>query len=161
MGMCSRRLELRGATVGSAWRHLFDSKIKGNGTTGRGEHVDEGVESSLCHTHPFNQLKLVHKAHGHSIGIGQGESSKHRLFVSLDPFGKDRRIGHEDVIADDLHRAAHRLRPRLPPIPIPFGQSVFDGDDRMVAFQIGPVFDHLHTGAFFALEAIVAITIEL
>lgn len=42
MGMCSRRLELRGAAVGAAWRHLFDSKIKGNGSTGRGEQVDEG-----------------------------------------------------------------------------------------------------------------------
>src|SRR5512133_1319245 len=56
----------------------------------------QGVENTLTKEwkarsaipHPFNQLKLVHKALGHSIGIGQGESSKHRLFVSLDPFGK-------------------------------------------------------------------------
>lgn len=48
--MYSRYLELRGATMGSAWRHLFDSKIKGNGTTGHGEHVDAGVEIQPGHT---------------------------------------------------------------------------------------------------------------
>ena len=56
----------------------------------------QGVENTLTKQwkarsaipHSFNQLELVHKALDHSIGIAQGESSKYRLFVSLDPFGK-------------------------------------------------------------------------
>src|SRR5436305_12696442 len=39
--------------------------------------------------HPFNELELIYKAFYLAVGMDKREPSKHSLFVSLKPFGKE------------------------------------------------------------------------
>ena len=55
--MCSRRLN-EGVLRWDRRGGIFSLKDQREWTTGRGEHVDEGVESSLCHICQFN---LIHQ----------------------------------------------------------------------------------------------------
>ena len=49
-----------------------------------------------------------------------------------DPLLQDLRIGHEHIVADELHAIAERPRQRLPAVPVAFGDAVFNRHDRIL-----------------------------
>ena len=60
----------------------------------------------------------------------------------LDAFLQDRRIGHEHVVADQLHLVAERLGQQLPAVPVLLGAAVFDRDDRVLPAPVDVEIDH-------------------
>ena len=54
-----------------------------------------------------------------------------------------RRVGDEQIVADELDLLAERLRQVLPAVPVVFGQAVFDGDDGILAHPAIPRTPHL------------------
>ncbi len=62
------------------------------------------------------------------------------------PSLEDLRVGHEDVVADQLHLGADRVGEPLPARPVAFGQAVLDGDDRVLADPVLVERDHLVAG---------------
>jgi hypothetical protein len=75
------------------------------------------------------------------------------------PSFKNLRVGHEDVVAHDLHRLAEAIGQDLPAIPVAFGHAVFDGDDRVLVDpggqDVGPLLGG--EGQAFAFEVVLAV----
>ncbi len=59
--------------------------------------------------------------------------------AAFDALGQTGGVGDEKIIAHQLNLAAQRLGQRLPSLPIILGTAILDGDDRIVAHQIGQV----------------------
>ena len=57
----------------------------------------------------------------------------------LQPLG----VGHEQVVADELHLAAELRGQLLPAVPVVLGQAVLDRADRLLVAQLLPQVDHL------------------
>ncbi len=75
-----------------------------------------------------------------------------------DAFLEDRRVGDEEVVADELDFIAKALGELLPAFPIAFGEAVFDGDDGRIFFDHPlEVTDHLLGGllAFFGFDEVI------
>ena len=51
----------------------------------------------------------------------------------LNPAREPLDVGHEQIVADELHAFTQALREQGPARPIVFGQTVFDRDDRIAA----------------------------
>ena len=51
-------------------------------------------------------------------------------------------VGHEEIVADQLHAFAEGGRQLLPARPIVLGQPVFDRNDRIAIAQFGIKRDH-------------------
>ncbi len=60
-----------------------------------------------------------------------------------DALGQDARIGHEQVITDQLDPAAQRRRQQRPAVPVTLAHAVLDRDDRIAADQVGQVLREL------------------
>ena len=56
-------------------------------------------------------------------------------------------IGHEEIVADELHARAKLPRQRLPSRPVVLGEAIFDRDDRVAVDPIA------HTGATICSES--------
>src|SRR3990172_7086551 len=52
-----------------------------------------------------------------------------------DPFPENPRVRDEDVVPDDLDLLSHRVRKHLPAVPVVLGETVLDGEDRVLAGQ--------------------------
>ena len=65
-------------------------------------------------------------------------------------------IGDENVVADDLDLGPEFLGHEFPAVPVVFGVTVLDGDDRKLVHQVGVKFDHFLGSQFpiFGLENI-------
>ena len=50
---------------------------------------------------------------------------------ALDAAAQDRRVGHEDVVADELDAFADALGQLLPAVPVVLGHAVLERDDRV------------------------------
>ncbi len=83
--------------------------------------------------------------------------------TAADAFANDLRVGHEDVIADDLRGLAELVSQQLPAIPIAFGHAVFDTDDRVLAGQRRQVIGEAGRSQFqlFRGEDVLAVLVEL
>ena len=83
--------------------------------------------------------------------------------VLLDASGQALRIGHEDVVADEVDLAAQPFSLYPPALPIVLGHAVLDGEDGIARDQIGIEIDHLAglKALALALELILAIVEEL
>ena len=66
------------------------------------------------------------------------------------------RIGHEDIVADQLHLLAEPVGQRLPAVPVAFGHAVFDADNRVARRPVSPQINQLGAAqrAAFAFEVI-------
>src|SRR6185436_512251 len=64
-----------------------------------------------------------------------------------DAFLQDLRVGHEHIVADQLHARAEHAREELPALPIAFGEAVLDRDDRVLANPVLVEADHLFRGS--------------
>ena len=53
-----------------------------------------------------------------------------------------RRVGHEQVVADQLDLLAEGVGQSRPALPVVLGHAVLDRDDRVAADQVRPVADH-------------------
>ena len=53
-----------------------------------------------------------------------------------DPAPEPDRIGHEQVVADELDACAELPGEQLPAVPIVFGESVFDRNNRITIDQV-------------------------
>ena len=51
----------------------------------------------------------------------------------LDTAGDELCVGHVDIVADDLNLVPQRGRVRPETVPVVFRQTVFDGDDGVLA----------------------------
>ena len=72
-------------------------------------------------------------------------------------------IGHEEVVADQLHARAQLARQRLPSRPIVLGQSVLDRDDRIAVDPVAVQAHHLFRVARLfvrAREDVAAVLVE-
>src|SRR3990172_2710511 len=48
------------------------------------------------------------------------------------PFPENPRVRDEDVVPDDLDLLSHRVRKHLPAVPVVLGETVLDGEDRVL-----------------------------
>ena len=73
------------------------------------------------------------------------------------------RVGHEQVVADQLHALAQALGEQLPAVPVVLGLAVLDGDDRVAVGQIGQILDELgrRQAALLGFELVTAGLVEL
>src|SRR5207245_11432839 len=83
--------------------------------------------------------------------------------AALDALLQARYVRHEQVVADELHLAAHGIGQPLPALPIVLRHSVLDGDDRIAA---GPFLIELRErvgveGPPFAFQVVLAVFVEL
>ena len=53
------------------------------------------------------------------------------------------RVGHEQVVTDQLARSADALGEQLPALPVVLGQAVLERHDRVARDPVGPEVDHL------------------
>ena len=81
--------------------------------------------------------------------------------VVLDPSLQALRIGHEQVVADDLDAFVQALGERRPSLPVVLGQGVLDRHDRVRVDQLGEERDHLLGGPRGALEVVRAVAVQL
>jgi hypothetical protein len=83
--------------------------------------------------------------------------------AALQAHGKTVGIGHEQVIADQLHLAAEHFGGRDPALPIVFGHAVFDGEDRIPVAEVREIFGELFRRQRFAFtgQFILAVLKEL
>src|SRR5256885_812644 len=63
-----------------------------------------------------------------------------------DPLRKDLRVGHKDVVANELHPMPQPLSEHLPALPVLLAQSVFDRDDRIAPDEALVIPDHILAG---------------
>ena len=56
------------------------------------------------------------------------------------------RVGHEEVVTDELNLAAKLGGELLPTGPIVFAEAIFDADDRVLVTQPDPKIDHFIAG---------------
>ena len=47
-------------------------------------------------------------------------------------------VGDEEIVADELNAAAQLVGQQLPAFPVVFGETVFEGDDRILAAPVVP-----------------------
>jgi len=64
----------------------------------------------------------------------------------LDALPEDRRVRHEDIVADELHARAQRGGQPLPARPVAFGETVLDRDDGVLADPVLVDRDHVVRG---------------
>ena len=64
------------------------------------------------------------------------------------PFCRNVGVCYKQIIADKLHVVADLVSQKFPAIPIVFGHSVFDGNDRILIAPVLPVRNHLIAGQF-------------
>src|SRR5579862_2826345 len=81
--------------------------------------------------------------------------------AAVDPVLQTRRIGDEDVVADELDARAEALRRRAPAVPVVLGVAVLDRDDREPVDETGPELGHLRGRRLSTLEAVDAVGVEL
>ena len=76
--------------------------------------------------------------------------------AAFDAAGELLDVGHEEVVANQLHAAAEALGEELPALPVVLAHAVFDGDDGVAVAEAFEVVDHLDRGkrAPFAGEAV-------
>ena len=81
----------------------------------------------------------------------------------FDAFGKDFRIGNEQVVADQLHFAAQFFGEEFPTCPVVFVHTVFNGDNRVFRYQVGEIVGKLFAGVGFAFgfQMVFAVFVEL
>uniref|UniRef100_A0A0N4ZDA9 LigA n=1 Tax=Parastrongyloides trichosuri TaxID=131310 RepID=A0A0N4ZDA9_PARTI len=81
----------------------------------------------------------------------------------LDTVAQTSRVGHEQIIADQLHLVADPVGQQLPAVPVVLGAAVLDRDDREALDQVGQVVDHALgvEGLALAGQLILAVLEEL
>src|SRR5690606_40576142 len=60
-----------------------------------------------------------------------------------DSLAEDRGVGHEQVVAHQLHAVTESFGQQLPARPVVLGHAVFDGDDRVVVHPVRQVVHEL------------------
>src|SRR5690606_24469202 len=83
--------------------------------------------------------------------------------AAFDAVAEDARVGHEQVVADQLDPVAQALGQQLPAVPVALVHAVLDGDDRVLRGPIGEEVDELLAGQALALagEVVLAVVEEL
>src|SRR5207253_744694 len=74
--------------------------------------------------------------------------------AALDPLRENRRVGDEDVVANQLRDRAEGSGELGPTVPVTFGQTVLDRDDRVLAAKLAVVRDHLIRRLLSAFEVV-------
>src|SRR4029434_7984303 len=71
-------------------------------------------------------------------------------------------VGHQQVVADQLHPVTESLCQQTTTVPVLLCQPVLDAHDRVLVDPVFPEIDHLSTGQAspFALEVVEAGTVE-
>src|SRR5437867_2940459 len=80
------------------------------------------------------------------------------------PLREDLRVGHEDVVANELHSMPQPLGEHLPALPVLLAQSVLDRDDRIAPDEALIISDHILAGPpglRLALHHVPAVLVEL
>src|SRR2546428_3909160 len=80
------------------------------------------------------------------------------------PLREDLRVGHEDVVANELHPMPQPLGEHLPALPVLLAQSVLDRDDRIAPDETLVIPDHILAGPpglRLALHHVPAVLVEL
>src|SRR5664280_1042208 len=102
-----------------------------------------------------------HLDRSHRLGDGPDlveldQGRVHRLL--LDGAGDDRRVGHDDVVADELDPAADAGGKLRPAGPVVLGEAVLERDDRVLRDPLLPEIDHLAgvEGPALALQEVPA-----
>src|SRR5512133_1017068 len=78
----------------------------------------------------------------------------------LDPLSEANLVRHEQVVADQLALLAKLLREQLPAVPVVFGQTVFDRDDRVLRAELLVDANHLFARALLLIERVLAVGVE-
>ena len=81
--------------------------------------------------------------------------------LALDRLGDDRRVGDEDVVADQLRRRAHPLGQRGPAVPVALGQPVLDRPHRVLRDHRGVALGHVGAGQRLAGDVVGPVAVEL
>ena len=71
------------------------------------------------------------------------------------------RVGHEQVVAHQLHGGAQFLGEQGPAIPVVFGDAVLDRHDREAAHQLGELVHHFGAGVAPPTKVVAAVFEEL
>ena len=107
------------------------------------------------------------RGHRHRIqGLGQRPDLIHlhqqrvRSAVGY-PARQSLRVGHEEIVADELNSISHRVGEVNPPTPIIFGQRVFDTHQREISQERLVVAGHPLHRSIGALEGVRAVGEEL
>ena len=82
----------------------------------------------------------------------------------LDTLFQDGGIGHEQVVADQLHAVADGVGQQLPPLPVALIQAILNGDDRILAAERGKQIDHagrIQFAVALAGQHVEAVAVEL
>ncbi len=81
----------------------------------------------------------------------------------LDAFLEDAGVGHEQVVADQLHLLADLVSEHLPAGPVGLVHAVFDGDDRITLSQAGQIIGETGGVECLALagQVVLAVLVEL
>src|SRR4030095_15410800 len=71
-------------------------------------------------------------------------------------------VGHQQIVADQLHALTETLRQQTPAVPVVLGEPVFDAQDGVLVDPVLPEVNHLSAGegSPFAFEMIEAVTVE-
>src|SRR5262245_25189411 len=134
--------------IGAARRSGFD--LTGGGADG--EVGDRRVFGLAGAVRDDRRVACVggHPHRVERLGDGADLIQLHQQRVAdlvVDPLLENRRIGHEHVVADELYAIAERGRQLPPPVPIAFGEAVFDRDDRILPDPVLVQTDHLLGGS--------------
>src|SRR5690606_34427443 len=71
-------------------------------------------------------------------------------------------IGHQQVVADNLHAVADASNKARPVLPVVFGEAVLNRDDGIAVAPVGPEFHHLLTTQHLAfdVEVVLAVAVD-
>src|SRR4029079_19622913 len=81
--------------------------------------------------------------------------------AALDALAQTCRVRGEEVVADELHTIADRLRQPTPRVPVVLRRAVLDGDDRIALDGLGPEARHLRARLLAAFETVDAVVEHL